>query len=128
MRRSWFVDGFNQPVYETWLAEAVAIGRIKAPGFWDDPLVRAAWCGANWLGPTQGSLDPLKEAKADLLLASRGIKTYEQVTRERSGGSWFENVEQLKRENELLVDAGATIGTADDNDQDDVTQTQTNNA
>lgn len=128
MRRSWFVDGFNQPVYETWLAEAVAIGRIKAPGFWDDPLVRAAWCGANWIGPTQGSLDPLKEAKADLLLASRGIKTYEQVTRERSGGSWFENVEQLKRENELLVDAGATIGTADDNDQDDVTQTQTNNA
>ena len=132
MRRSWFVDGFNQPTYETWLAEAVAIGRIKAPGFWDDPLVRAAWCGANWIGPTQGSLDPLKEAKADLLLASRGIKTYEQVTRERSGGSWFENVEQLKKENELLREAGgitsANVDLEDmnDTDQDDGTQTQQN--
>lgn len=127
MRRSWFVDAFNQPTYETWLAEAVAIGRIKAPGFWDDPLVRAAWCGANWIGPTQGSLDPLKEAKADLLLASRGIKTYEQVTRERSGGSWFENVEQLKKENELLADAGGVIGSSTElEDQEDTTATQQN--
>ena len=132
MRRSWFVDCFNQPVYESWLSEAVAIGRIKAPGFWDDPLVRAAWCGANWIGPTQGSLDPLKEAKADLLLASRGIKTYEQVTRERSGGSWFENVEQLKKENELLADAGGVVGAntelqdMDSIEQDNGTQTQQN--
>ena len=127
MRRTWLVDRLNQPIYETWLAEAVAVGRIKAPGFWDDPLVRAAWCGANWIGPTQSSLDPLKEAKADLLLASRGIKTYEQVTRERSGGSWFENVEQLKKENELLAEAGGVIGSDTEiEDQDDGTQTQQN--
>lgn len=73
------------------------------------------------------SLDPLKEAKADLLLASRGIKTYEQVTRERSGGSWFENVEQLKKENELLADAGGVIGSSTElEDQEDTTATQQN--
>ncbi|MDU7517052.1 MAG: phage portal protein, partial [Varibaculum cambriense] len=33
LRRKWFASDFCQPVYETWLAEAVAIGRIEAPGF-----------------------------------------------------------------------------------------------
>jgi len=106
MRRSWFVDDFCQPVYQTWLAEAVALGRIRAPGFFDDPLLRAAWSGARWIGPVQGSLDPLKEAKADILLIDRGIKTHEQVTRERGGGDWEENMEELAREMEMLRAAG----------------------
>ena len=106
MRRTWFVDDLCQPVYQIWLAEAVALGRIKAPGFFDDPLLRAAWSGARWIGPVQGSLDPLKEAKADILLIDRCIKTHEQVTRERSGGDWEDNVEQYAKEFEKLSDAG----------------------
>ncbi len=106
MRRAWFVDDFCQPVYEIWLAEAVALGRVKAPGFFDNPLLRAAWSNARWIGPIQGQLDPLKEAKAAVLLINRGIKTHEQVTRELGGGDWEANVEQVKRENELLRQAG----------------------
>lgn len=102
MRRVWFVDDFCQPVYELWLSEAVARGRIKAPGFFDDPLIREAWCGARWIGPVQGQLDPKKEADAALLLVDRAIKTHDQVTRELSGGDWEENVEQLQHELELL--------------------------
>lgn len=33
MRRTWLVDSFCQPAYEIWLAEAVARGRVIAPGF-----------------------------------------------------------------------------------------------
>ncbi len=106
MRRVWLADDFCQPVYTAWLAEAVARGRIKAPGFWDDPLLRAAWCGARWIGPVQGQLDPKKEAEANIELIDRGIKTHEQVTMETSGGDWYENVEQLRRENEALSAAG----------------------
>ena len=106
MRRKWFVDDFCQPVYEMFLAEAVALGRINAPGFFTDPLVREAWCGARWIGPVQGSLDPKKEAEAALMLIDNAIKTHEQVSREMSGGDWEENVEQLQRENELLTQAG----------------------
>lgn len=119
MRRTWLVDRFCQPVYEIWLAEAVARGRIKAPGFFDDPIIRAAWCGANWIGPVQGSLDPLKEAKADLLLVDAGIKTRTEVTREMTGGDWDDNVAQLALENEALTAAGGnttqgTISTTDE--------------
>lgn len=106
MRRKWFVDDMCQPIYEIWLAEAVAIGRIKAPGFFDDPLVREAWCGANWRGPIQGQLDPKKEAEAQILLINKGIKTHEQATRELGGGDWTENAEQLALENEMLSKAG----------------------
>ncbi|MEG0146636.1 MAG: phage portal protein, partial [Clostridia bacterium] len=106
MRRTWFVADFCQPVYETWLAEAVAIGRIKAPGFFVDPRIRAAYCGARWIGPVQGQLDPTKEIKADILAADRAFKTHEQIAREYGGGDWEENVEQLKRENEALRAAG----------------------
>ncbi len=106
MRRKWFVEDFCQPVYEVWLAEAVARGRIKAPGFFGDPLIRAAWCGARWIGPTQGSLDPLKEAQAAVLQIQHALKTHEQVTREMSGGDWDANVEQLAADNKKLVAAG----------------------
>ena len=107
MRRSWFVNDFCKPVYETWLAEAVARGRINAPGFFNDPLIRAAWCGARWDGPVQAQLDPVKEASANEILVAHGWKTNEQITREYYGGNWNENVEQLKHELETFGDVAA---------------------
>lgn len=105
MRRAWLVDDFCAPVYRLWLAEAVARGRITAPGFFDDPLLRKAWSGAQWNGPVQGQLDPKKEAEAAELAVKNGFKTRTQVTREQSGADWEENVAQLARENEQLAAA-----------------------
>jgi lambda family phage portal protein len=106
MFRTWFIDDFPQAVYEIWLAEAVAIGRIKAPGFFVDPLLRDAWCEAQWIGPVQGQIDPAKEVRAAIMLADQGFKTREQLTYELGGGDWIENVEQMEYENKLLKDAG----------------------
>ena len=108
MRRRWFVDDFCQPVYEMFLAEAVALGRLRAPGFFDDAAIRKAWCGAKWIGPIQGQLDPMKEANAALLLAQNGVKTYEQITRELGGGDWSANIEQLADENRKRAAAGVS--------------------
>ena len=105
MRRGWFVDSFCQPVYEMWLAEAVARGRVKAPGFFNDPAVRAAWCGARWIGPVQGQLDPKKEVEAGILMTAHGFKTHEQVTRELGGGDWNENMDQVLIEREKCGEA-----------------------
>jgi lambda family phage portal protein len=106
MRRTWFVDDFCQPLYELWLSEAVALGRVKAPGFFEDPRIRAAWCGARWIGPVQTQLDPTKEAKAAIMNVDRGFKTHEQVTVEQGGGDWNDNVAQLAIENAQLLAAG----------------------
>ena len=118
MRRTWLVDDLCQPVYETWLAEAVARGRVIAPGFFDDPLIRAAWSGARWIGPVQASLDPLQEVKAAVMQIQNALKTHEQVAREMGGGDWDENVEQLADEMSKLSEAGV-VSTNLDADKDD---------
>mgnify|MGYP002338084364 FL=1 len=102
MRRKWFVDDFCTPVYEIWLSEAVARGRISAPGFFADPAIRAAYLGAEWIGPSQGQLDPTKEITAEILAIGEGITTREQATIRLNGGQWDANVDQLARENEKL--------------------------
>lgn len=105
MRRVWFVNDFCKPIYSVWMAEAVARGRIHAPGFFTSPELRAAWLGSRWIGPSQGQLDPVKEITAKLLAIENAIETHEQATVELNGGQWDANVEQLGRENEKLAQA-----------------------
>lgn len=94
-RRTWFARDFCQPVYEMWLAEAVAIGRIQAPGFFDDPLLRKAWSRADWFGPVMGMLDPEKEVRAAKLREEYGYSTGEREAAEIGGSEYDENILQL---------------------------------
>lgn len=118
MRRKWFVDDFCNPVYEIWMAEAVARGRLSAPGFFSDPAIRAAYLGAEWIGPSQGQLDPTKEITAEILAIGEAITTREQATIRLNGGQWDANVDRLAVENEKLrqaqgqQDTGTTPGSS----------------
>lgn len=106
MRREWLADDFCRPVYEVWMSEAVARGRIYAPGFFTNPAIRAAYLGSEWLGPSQGQLDPVREITAEILACREGFSTHEQSTIRLNGGKWDSNVEQLQRENEKLNGGG----------------------
>ncbi len=110
MRREWFANDFCRPAYEIWMAEAVARGRIYAPGFFTNPATRAAYLGSEWIGPSQGQLDPVKEITAEILAVSEAFSTREQSTIRLNGGQWDANVDQLKRENELLAEAAGQAG------------------
>lgn len=109
MRREWFVADFCAPIYEIWMAEAVARGRLSAPGFFTDPALRAAYLGAEWIGPSQGQLDPVKEITAEILAVGEGFSTREQSTIRLNGGQWDANVDQLARENVRLAAANAAL-------------------
>ena len=117
MRREWFVDDFCRPLYEVWMAEAVARGRIIAPGFFSDPAIRAAWLGSEWIGPTQGQLDPVKEITAEKMACEEGFSTREQSTIRLNGGTYEANVEQLIDENNRLAQANGGSATKDPMDQ-----------
>lgn len=86
--RVWFVAHFCQPVYEEWLADEVAAGRIAAPGFFADPLIRAAWSAATWSGDGPGAIDPLKEANAIEKRVEIGLTTLADETSAYDGGDW----------------------------------------
>jgi len=102
MYRTWFINDFCNPVYELWLSEAVARGRVDAPGFFTDPLIRQAWLGAQWIGPSQGQLDPVKEIEAEVLACQHGFSTHEDSALRINGSDFGANVEQLAREATLL--------------------------
>lgn len=100
-RRVWLSRNFCQPVYEWFLHEMVARDIIKAPGFLDDPVKRAAWCGSKWLGRAPIVLDAVKDANAAQLWIDLGVETVESITTEKTGGDWWRNQEQRGRESEL---------------------------
>ena len=110
MYRAWFVADFCQPIYEEWLSEAVAKGRIKAPGFFNDPIIKSAYCSAEWSGPSAGQLDPTKEVQAADLRVQGGYSTREREARELTGTDFYKNIKQRKREEELLKEVGKNAG------------------
>ena len=63
------------------------------------------WLGCEWIGPSQGQLDPTKEINAEAMAVAEGFSTREQSTIRLNGGQWDANVEQLARENEKLAEA-----------------------
>ena len=105
-QRDWMTEKLCQPVYEEWLSEAVALGRIDAPGFFADPMIRKAYCAAQWYGPTQGQLDPVKEVEAAELRVRYGFSTRAREAMELTGTDIRDNLITAKRENELMEEAG----------------------
>lgn len=105
MRREWLTKSFCRPVYEVWMTEAVARGRIIAPGFLTDPLIRQAYLQSEWIGPSQGQLDPTKEVQAAQMAVENGFSTREAEAIRLNGSEYASNVDKLKSENERLREA-----------------------
>lgn len=102
MRRVWMTNDFCKPIYETWLTEAIALGRIQAPGFFTDPLIHNAYLGSEWIGPSQGMLDPTKELQAAQMAIELGLSTHEQEAIKLNGSEFNANIEKITIENEKI--------------------------
>lgn len=114
-QRYFLSSEFCQPSYEAWLTEAILIGRVRAPGFFDDPMARMAWSGSQWTGPGQGQLRPDIETKAAIARVNGLISTREDEYTERTGGDYESMVNRLARENRNLEELDLTRGdTVDD--------------
>ena len=105
-RREWLADCFCQPIWESWLAEAVASGRVVAPGFFNDPLTRRAYSNCMWIGMPKGHIDEAKEIAAAEKRMALGITTGEEETLAYSGTSWTNKQPQRVKERLLREQAG----------------------
>lgn len=126
-RRDLLAKKFCQPVYELWLADEVAAGRISAPGFFADDVVRAAWCKAVWTGDGPGSIDPQKEVAAARERVEMEISTLDAESMLHDGVDWetkhaqrTREVAAQKRDGTYIPKAGAAADTkpADQADED----------
>lgn len=105
-RRDWLATVFCQPIYEAWLEEAVAIGRVQAPGFFADPATRKAWSTAAWVGDGPGSIDPQKEVNAAEKRISLGISTIAAESILHDGIDWRVKHKQRATEERARVGDG----------------------
>jgi len=104
--RTCMVRTFCQPIYETWMAEAVILGRVRAPGFFADPLLRWAYTRAVWTGDSQGSLNPKDEVKAFSDAIDARLCTRERAEWELFGTDFSETYDAKKAEHERLARDG----------------------
>lgn len=104
--RTWLARSFCQPVFETWLAEAVATGRISAPGFFTDPLMRWAYTRAAWHGDSMGSINPKDEVAAYTAAVDARLMTLERAEWELFGSDFNETFDTKQAEFAQLKAAG----------------------
>jgi len=97
-RRVWLAANFCQPVYETWLFEAIAAGRVSAPGFFADDMIRKAYCGTEWVGDAPGYIDPAKDIEAAKERMGAKISTLAEETTLLTGGDTEKKIPQIARE------------------------------
>lgn len=103
--RKWMGEYFASPVYELWLEEAISLGDIEAPGFYEN---RRAYSRCRWIGPGKGWIDPVKEAQASQLRIDNCLSTLEAECSEQ-GLDWEEVIEQRAREVAKMKALGLTM-------------------
>ena len=105
-RRDWLAENFCKPIYEAWMDEAVAMGRIAAPGYFSSPAVRKAYLGSRWIGDAPGSIDPLKEVNAAEKRLDIGISTLADESVAYDGGDWEPKHRQQVKERAMRMEGG----------------------
>lgn len=96
--QQFMVDEFCQPVYELFITECVAVGLLDAPGFFEDPLIRAAWLGTKWIGPRRGVVRPDIEIRAARDAVDAWLTTAEDESARIFGADWEHVYAQRGRE------------------------------
>lgn len=136
-KRNWLARNFYAEIYGWMMDEAVASGRLDRPGYFEDPVIRAAYLGAEWIGPQRASLNPKQESDADTQDVEQGFKTIEQVCAERTGGEFEKKNAQRAKETRMRKadgldkpppartsgQASPPAADATDDDSDDDTET-----
>lgn len=105
-RRQWIADNFCQLVYERWMDEAVALGRISAPGYFDDPIIRKAYLGSQWVGPAKGMINENDEVSAANERINMGMSTLAEETAALTGTDWEKKTNQIRKERQILKEIG----------------------
>jgi lambda family phage portal protein len=95
-------DQYLDPIYDLWLEEAINLGRIEAPDFYEN---RYAYRRCRWIFAGRGWIDPVKEAQASQIRISSGLSTMEAENAEQ-GMDWEEVAEQKAAERARYEELG----------------------
>lgn len=97
-KRKWLQDHWLNPIYECWLEEAINLGRVEAPAYYEN---RYAYTSNRWVFSGRGWVDPVKEAKGSQMRMELSLSTQQDECAEQ-GKDYQEVQDQRIRE---LVEA-----------------------
>lgn len=90
------------PTFRTALDMAVLSGQLTLPGYWQN---RRRYQESEWQPPGMEAVDPLREAKSQIEAISFGLKSPQEVARER--GKDLEDIyNEIKASQELAAELG----------------------
>jgi capsid protein len=90
-QRRWEWDYYvGGPMYEMWLAEEIAAGRVSCPG-WADPRLRAAWTAHRYNGLSMPVIDPVKTMQAAKMALEVSATTLEDTSQEYNDSDFEAN-------------------------------------
>lgn len=107
-RRTWLAANLCDPTLAAFLDEQIAYGRLAAPGYFADPLIRAAYLGAQWVGDARGEIDENKAVTAATARIELGISTRKRECAALTG----EDYDQVRRQLDKETRQGATLPSA----------------
>lgn len=112
-QKKMIADRFASEIYMLYVEEDIGAGNLPMPrGFtradFYKPLMREAFCKADWIGASRGQIDELKETEAAILRIKSGLSTYE-IEIGRLGSDFRDVFKQKAREQGLITDLKLSI-------------------
>ena len=101
-----FIADFCQPIYEKWLTQAVLLGIVDAPGFFEDPIKRALWSGCRWIADSAFLLDPQKETDAIKKQLDEQLIDRDTACAMVNGGDYERTATALAKEKKFRAEIG----------------------
>ena len=110
-------DRLASHFYDLWLGEQIMLGKIESMptrkfSYYETPLFKDCLSRSEWVGASDGMLDPLKEAQASRLVIDGKIGTFKDELAKK--GKDYEKVfKQIEREQALMEELGFEIQKSD---------------
>lgn len=74
-KRAVFRDSVMIPTIREFSKDAIIKGYIKAPGFFENPMIQYAYLQGSFMGPIPGTINPLQEVNAKIKQVESGFIT-----------------------------------------------------
>lgn len=105
-------DNFLNIVYKQLVWCLAAQNLVDLPHFFDNVFCKDAWCGCTWYGSALIHNDPVKAAKASILLLNAGLTTNEKECR-KYGMDWDKVINKLAEEQRQINELNVKLSDSD---------------
>jgi lambda family phage portal protein len=108
--QEWFKDAFMEPVFDDWLASALAFGQVTLANGSPLPASKAEkFTGHVFQGRRWSWVDPLKDMNAKIIAIQNGLQSPQSVAAEL-GVDYEDVLVQIRQAQDLAGKLGVTIG------------------